>query len=79
MTKTQLLGAYPLAAATIDRLCQVDSSYGSQRHQRHFVQRLHAWQSLAPCGGQHEHKAECYPADVVARVDREIVTHEETP
>lgn len=71
MTKEQLLGAYPKAERFINRMCLVDEHYGSQRHQRLFVQRLHAMQYLHPCSADHEHNHDCYPQDVRERVERE--------
>jgi len=87
MTKAQLLGAYPLAAITIERLCAADPNYGSQKHQRDFIQRLHAWQGLAPCSVEHEekrdasgaivqhageHREGCYPRDVVVQAAKQL-------
>jgi hypothetical protein len=71
MNRAQLLGAYPHATALIERLCTVGPLYGSQEHQRRFVQRCHSWQCLAPCHTSHEHDAGCYPVSVVERVARE--------
>lgn len=71
MTKLQLLVAYPKAERFINRMCLVDEHYGSQRHQRMFVQRLHSMQYLAPCATDHEHNHDCYAKDVLDRVCRE--------
>lgn len=71
MDKLQLLGAYPLAERFINRMALIDEDYGSQRHQREFVQRMHMLQYLHPCSNDHEHNHDCYPQSVMERVVRE--------
>jgi len=51
-----------------ERLRQVDPEYGSQRHQRAFIERMREVQRRAPCSKDHEHSSSCYPAAVMRAV-----------
>lgn len=55
-----LLELFPLARLFTERMLKIDPGYGSQRHQRLFVARLHQMQALQPCTKEHEHDGACY-------------------
>ncbi len=62
-----------------------DISYGSESHQRAFIDRLDECQRRVWCANEaddHEHSFRCYPDDVVRSVCGEaavLETHREAP
>lgn len=71
MTRHELTLNYPLAAAAIERMADIDPNYGSQQHQRGYIERLHLLQSRSPCARRHEHEPSCYPSQAVQAVAEE--------
>lgn len=59
---------FPLAARLIERLTAIDPEYGSQQHQRAFIERAHEMQRRAPCAQKHEHGSGCYAEATVRDV-----------
>ena len=53
------------------RLRGIDPNYGSQEHQRGYIDRLDECHRRAVCLADHEHSFKCYPEDVVRAVNSE--------
>lgn len=52
----------------VERLKSIDPDYGSQAHQRAFVERMEEAQRIAPCAKDHEHATSCYPEVVMVQI-----------
>ena len=64
-----------------ERFKQADPDYGSQEHQKRFMERVRTYQRLQPCTkdhgeGDHVYAGEqqCYSAETKARAMREETT-----
>lgn len=58
----------------LDHMRSIDPSYGSQEHQRQFLERMERAQQLNPCMKDHSgddpptHVTKCYPSDKQGRM-----------
>jgi hypothetical protein len=60
----------PVVNRFLERMRAVDLAYGSQQHQRDFIERYEERQRRHPCAHDHEHVDACYPSgagDEIAR------------
>lgn len=52
----------------LTRMLATDPKYGTQDHQRRYVERMAEAQRLAPCSEKHEHNGRCYPDAILKQV-----------
>lgn len=54
-------------ARLVARLTLADPTYGTQQHQRDFIERMDIAQDREPCARDHEHTAKCYSEAALKR------------